>query len=72
MNAITTLEGISLKGTEDLPWAHAPGCRCKPEETFTCAHCGRRVGYCLGGFDNMPEACNFCWKPEEEGVAHGQ
>lgn len=66
MTAIVTIDGISLKGSPDKPWAHNPGCSCKAHETFTCDCCGRRVGYCLGSFDNMPGACNFCWKPESE------
>lgn len=49
-----------------LPWAHAFACSCLPEQTFTCARCGRRVGYCLGASDNMSDACDFCWKPEIE------
>ncbi len=60
---VTHLEGIALCGNVDKPWAHAPRCGCRCDQTFTCNRCGRRVGHCLGGYDNMPEACNFCWRP---------
>ena len=73
---VLVLDGISLKGTvwrnrlghvvEAKPWAHNPNCNCKPHQTFTCDRCGRRVGYCLGCDDNMPGACDFCWKPPED------
>ena len=46
------------------PWAHAGDCECAPWHTFVCAHCGRVVGWCLGADDNMPDACDFCWRPE--------
>lgn len=49
---------------EVVAWAHDKNCECEAHHTFTCDQCGRRVGWCLGGADNMPGACNFCWKPE--------
>ena len=52
-------QGVRLKG-------HAPGCECEPHETFVCPACGRRVGYCLGAYDNMPDVCDFCWYPEDK------
>ena len=69
--AITMLDGVSLKSrpanrrSVALPWAHAFDCHCEAHQTFTCDRCGRRVGYCLGASDNMPEACDFCWREEE-------
>ena len=69
---IAAIEGIPLAGRVVVvarghkvykPWAHLPDCDCKPEHTFTCAVCGRRVGWCLGASDNMPAACDFCWRP---------
>lgn len=62
MKAITAIEGVPLKGVSGLPWAHAADCQCEPHQTFTCDRCGRRVGHCLGCHDNMPGACDFCWK----------
>lgn len=47
-------------------WPHAPGCECEGHETFTCERCGKRYGWCLGASDNMPEACDFCWKPSKD------
>jgi hypothetical protein len=45
------------------PWMHARDCTCDVTQTFTCAHCGRRFGWCMGAADNMPEACDLCWRP---------
>jgi hypothetical protein len=71
--AVVVLEGISLKGkwrrewvnstlvNRWLPWAHAPDCKCDVTMTYSCDRCGRRVGWCLGGDDNMRGACDFCW-----------
>ena len=80
--AVTSVEGVSLKGTRRrrwvgarlvetwLPWAHSPGCGCEPCQTYTCDRCGRRVGWCLGADDNMPGACDFCWhEPASERAA---
>lgn len=36
--------------------------------TFRCPHCKRRVGWCMGCYDNMPEACDDCWKPLPEEI----
>jgi hypothetical protein len=59
------LSGIPLKGRAGgLPWAHNADCDCEAHHTFTCNRCGRRVGWCLGAADNMPSACDFCWKPD--------
>jgi hypothetical protein len=41
---------------------HVKGCNCLAVHHFKCPHCGCRVGWCLGCHDNMPEACDFCWK----------
>ena len=63
--AILSIEGISLRrsgrGRRSKPWAHAPRCDCTLEQTFTCEHCGRRFGWCLGMADELPGACDFCW-----------
>ena len=74
MTVITHLDGIPLRGRvfrvrkrggqfvgADKPWAHAADCVCEVTHTFTCAYCGRRVGWCLGGYDDLPDGCNFCW-----------
>jgi hypothetical protein len=74
VSVVTHIDGISLKGQfvdrkRDngdsyeiaLLWAHESGCDCEVTHTFTCSHCGRRFGWCLGGTGEMPDACNFCW-----------
>lgn len=40
---------------------HADVCDCKRGETFVCNVCKRRVGWCLGASDDMPDACDDCW-----------
>jgi len=72
---VLVIDSIPLKGRmravrthrswrlDPIPWAHGKNCECEAHETFTCDRCGRRVGYCLGAHDNMPGACDFCWKP---------
>ena len=66
---VLTLAGIPLRGRIHRgvakPWAHALGCDCAIEETFTCRRCGRRFGWCLGDYDIMPTACRFCCGPGE-------
>lgn len=74
LRAIVEIEGISLKGRITIrgltltyrPWAHAKGCRCTVEQTFTCGYCGRRMGWCMGAADNMVGACDFCWRPPKD------
>jgi hypothetical protein len=74
MTVVTHIDGIPLRGrffrvrkrggrivVAYKPWAHEPDCACDVTHTFTCANCGRRVGWCLGGFDELPDDCNFCW-----------
>ena len=67
MSVVIRIDGIPLKGRwlsgRARPWAHNRGCSCQPHQTFTCDRCGRRVGWCLGAHDNMPGACDFCWRP---------
>jgi hypothetical protein len=65
MSSILVIEGVSLRHEprSGLPWAHADGCGCDATQTFTCDRCGRRFGWCLGAHDNMPGACDFCWRP---------
>lgn len=60
------VDGLPCYGRRLLhkPWAHNPDCACEVHETFTCDQCGRRVGYCMGAHDNMPGACDFCWRPQ--------
>lgn len=61
--AIVEIEGVSLKGSNGKPWAHQPsGCDCGIHETYTCDRCGHRVVHCIGCSDNMPGACDFCWR----------
>jgi hypothetical protein len=42
---------------------HVDDCSCKVVHHFKCPHCKVRVGWCRGAYDNMPEACDMCWKP---------
>jgi hypothetical protein len=62
-----TVDGIVISpGPRAKPWAHNANCSCEAHETFTCDQCGRRVGWCLGSDDNMPGACDFCWRPPKD------
>jgi hypothetical protein len=29
--------------------------------TYVCTGCERKVGWCFGAADNMPELCDECW-----------
>ena len=71
MLVVTMIAGVPLKGRTWVrggthhvkPWAHTAYCACDVDQTFTCDRCGRRVGWCLGCHDEMPGACDFCWRP---------
>jgi hypothetical protein len=45
------------------PVPHAHDCKCKVVHRFRCAICWRVRGWCLGAYDNLPDACDFCWFP---------
>ncbi len=36
-------------------------CSHPKEERYVCAGCARRVCWCNGASDDMPEHCDFCW-----------
>lgn len=50
--AINTIEKQATRIAElDTKW----------RDYETNYRCGRRFGYCIGGSDDMPGACDFCW-----------
>ena len=38
---------------------------CTEDEYFICEGCQRKMPYCLGAADDMPDHCDDCW-----GLAH--
>ena len=30
-------------------------------KTYVCAWCRRKVPWCFGAFDDMPDVCDDCW-----------
>lgn len=52
----------SVRFHRGRPVAHSRGCECVAIHRFRCGVCGRVRGWCLGAADNMPNACDFCWR----------
>lgn len=40
-------------------------CSCSEDQTYECAHCGRKTPWCFGAVDGHPDCCDDCWEIKE-------